>query len=116
MTTRYVAFGMDLRASFPLPGMVSGEAHELPSLQLELATPEDLQRAWSGSDGPPEWCGRLGDGLHLAIEQGIAGDLLFSYGEQAPSAGDRARFRLHHGYAATRLRPEPSRVSTGSGR
>jgi hypothetical protein len=96
-TRRYVAFGLELRASFPLPGMASGEADELPSLQLELTTPDELRKAWSGSDGPPEWRGRLGDGLDLAIERGAAGDLLFSYGERAPSEGDRARFRLHPG-------------------
>jgi hypothetical protein len=97
MTTRYVAFGLDLRASFPLPGMVCEEAEELPSLELELTTPQALETDWSGSDGPPQWRGRLGDGLDLAIEQGIAGDSRFSYGDRAPSGEDRARFRLHRG-------------------
>ena len=71
MTNHYMAFGLELRASFLLPGMVSGETGggELPSLELELTTPEELQRAWSGADGPPEWRGRLGDGLDLAIER-----------------------------------------------
>ena len=32
MTTTYVAFGLELRASFPLPGMEPGEAETLPSL------------------------------------------------------------------------------------
>ena len=90
MDTSYVAFGLGLRSSFPLPGMVSGEAEELPSLELELRTPEELERAWSGPDGPPIWRGRLGDGCDLTIEQGIAEDLLFAY-------GDRARFRLDAG-------------------
>jgi hypothetical protein len=97
MTTRYVAFGLDLRASFPLPGMASDEAAELPSLELRLTTPKELERTWSGSDEPPQWRGRLGDGLDLVIEQGGAGDLLFSYGDRAPSSNDRARFRLHQG-------------------
>lgn len=99
MTNHYMAFGLKLRASFSLPGMVAGETggEELPSLELELATPEELQQAWSGADGPPEWRGRLGDGLDLAIERGADGDLLFSYGEEAPSEDDRARFRLHQG-------------------
>jgi hypothetical protein len=97
MTTRYVAFGLDLRASFPLPGMVSDEAEELPSLELGLTTPEELETAWSGSDGPPQWRGRLGDGLDLSLEQGTAGDLRFSYGDRAPCDDDRARFRLHRG-------------------
>lgn len=95
MTMHYVAFGLELRASFPLPGMVSDEAEELPSLELELMTPGELERAWSGANGPPEWRGRLGDGLDLVIERGTAGDRLFSYGDRAPSDGDRARFRLH---------------------
>ena len=97
MTTRYVAFGLDLRASFPLPGMVSDEAQELPSLELELTTPGELERAWSGADGPPQWRGRLGDGLDLVIEQGAAGDLLFSYGDHPPARGVRARFLLDAG-------------------
>jgi len=96
MMMRYVAFGLELRASFSLPGMAPEEAGEgLPSLQLELTTPAELETAWSGSDGPPEWRGRQGDGLDLAIERGAAGDRLFSYGEGAPSEDDRARFRLH---------------------
>lgn len=95
MTTRYAAFGLELRASFPLPGMVSDEAEELPSLELEMTTPGALRRAWSGSDGPPAWRGRQGDGLDLAIERGTDGDLLFSYGDQAPREDDLARFRLH---------------------
>ena len=112
MTTRYVAFGLDLRASFPLPGMAPGDVQEnevddLPSLELELTSPEELKQAWSGSDAPPQWRGRLGDGLDLAIERGAAGDLLFSYGDRAPSDGDRARFRLHPGMR--RLDCAPSR-------
>jgi hypothetical protein len=98
MHTIYVAYGLQLRSSFALPGMAPEEAREeLPSLELELATPEELQQAWSGADGQPEWRGRLGDGLDLAIERGADGDLLFSYGEEAPSEDDRARFRLHQG-------------------
>jgi len=90
MDMSYVAFGLGLRSSFPLPGMISGDAEELPSLELELTTPEELETVWSGPDGPPIWRGRLGDGCDLTIEQGIAEDLLFTY-------GDRARFRLDAG-------------------
>ncbi len=97
MTTRYVAFGLELRASFQLPGMMPDEAHELPSLRLELTTPRELESAWSGADGPPEWRGRLGDGLDLVIERGAAGDLLFSYGDHPDSRGVRARFLLDAG-------------------
>jgi hypothetical protein len=88
MQTTYVAYGLELRSSFPLPGMTPSVAEMLPSLALGLATPEELDTAWSASDGPPVWRGRLGDGCDLTIEQGLAGDLLFAY-------GDRARFRLH---------------------
>ena len=96
MTNHYMAFGLELQASFSLPGMVSVETgEELPSLDLDLAAPDDLERVWSEAAGPPAWRGRLGDGLDLAIERGAAGDLLFSYGEEAPSDQDRARFRLH---------------------
>ncbi len=108
MTTRYVAFGLELRASFPLPGMTSKEAQELPSLELELTTPDELEAAWGGSDGPPEWRGRLGDGLDLVIERGAAGDLLFSYGDRAPSDEDRARFRLHPGMRRLDCAPRQS--------
>jgi hypothetical protein len=85
--TQYVAYGLALRSSFPLPGMVPVVARGLPVLELELITPEQLELAWSGPDGPPLWRGRLGDGSDLEIEAGTAGDLLFSNGE-------RARFRL----------------------
>jgi hypothetical protein len=98
MHARHVAYGLDLRCSFPLPGMrAAGGGDGLPCLALELRTPEELEDSWSGSEGPPEWTGRLGDGLDLAIERGAAGDLLFSYGDRAPSETDWARFRLHPG-------------------
>jgi hypothetical protein len=97
MYARHVAYGLDLCCSFPLPGMRAAAGDELPRLVLELLAPAELQDAWSGSDQPPEWRGRLGDGLDLAIERGGAGDLRFSYGARAPSADDLARFRLHPG-------------------
>lgn len=95
MHTRHTSYGLDLRCSFPLPGMRVAAGDGLPCLALELLAPAELQDAWSGSDQPPEWRGRLGDGLDLAIERGTAGDLLFSYGDRAPSGNDLARFRLH---------------------
>jgi hypothetical protein len=97
MHARHVAYGLDLRCSFPLPGMRTAAGEGLPRLTLELLAPAELKDAWSGSDRPPEWRGRLGDGLDLAIERGTSGDLLFSYGAQAPAGDDRARFRLHDG-------------------
>jgi hypothetical protein len=94
MTAHYAAFGLELRASFSLPGMASEQACELPWLELDLTTPEELEAAWSGAEGPPAWRGRLGDGLELAMQRGIAGDLLFSYCEHARGHGVRARYRL----------------------
>lgn len=87
MKTRYVAFGLDLRSSFALPGMSPDEMEGLPALALELATHAELETAWSGPCGPPAWRGRLGDGRDLTIERGMTGDLLFTY-------GDHAKFRL----------------------
>jgi hypothetical protein len=80
METRYVAYGLALRSSFALPGMVPSSAEGLPPLAVERVTPAELASAWSGSDGEPAWRGRLGDGSELALERGIAGDLLFAHG------------------------------------
>ncbi|MHB8242946.1 MAG: hypothetical protein ACYDHN_13275 [Solirubrobacteraceae bacterium] len=90
MATHYAAYGLHLACSFPLPGTqaIGPADSELPTLTLDLLEPAELDRVWSGPSGPPEWRGRLGDGLDLTIEHGSAGDLLFAY-------GDRARFRLH---------------------
>jgi hypothetical protein len=88
MRTRHTAYGLDLHASFPLAGMRTASGAELlPSLTLELLTPDELEAAWSGAGGPPDWTGQLGDGCSLTIERGTDGDVLFTY-------GDRARFRL----------------------
>jgi hypothetical protein len=83
MRTRYVAYGLELHSSFSLPGMSPSADERLPSLTVELVTPEELAAAWSGSDRPPEWIGRLGDGCDLTIERGSGEDLLFSYGRRA---------------------------------
>jgi hypothetical protein len=85
--TRYAAYGLALRCSFPLPGMTPAGEQGLPVLELELVTPARLATAWSGPDGPPTWRGRLGDGSDLELQPGSAGDLLFINGA-------RARFRL----------------------
>jgi hypothetical protein len=87
MHTSHVAYGLDLRCSFPLPGMPAAAADGLPRLALELLPPAELEDAWSGPEGSPAWTGRLGDGCELKIERGVGGDVLFTY-------GDRARFRL----------------------
>jgi len=99
MRTRHVAYGLDLDASFPLAGMSDAAREDrcaatlerLPSLALELREPDELDGAWSGADDPPAWTGRLGDGCTLAIERGVADDVLLTYGDLD---GDHARFRL----------------------
>jgi hypothetical protein len=85
--TRYVAYGLALRSSFPLPGLAPAGAQRLPVLELDLVSPTELSSAWSGPAGAPIWRGRLGDGSDLEIEPGAAGDLLFTNSA-------RARFRL----------------------
>jgi hypothetical protein len=91
METSYVAYGLELRSSFRLPGMVPTADPELPTLSLERATPDELMSAWSGADGPPSWRGRLGDGGVLEIELGRDGDVLFHYGDRASFRLDRAQ-------------------------
>jgi hypothetical protein len=89
MAMHYAAYGLHLACSFALPGTltVAPTRDGLPGLALNLCEPAELERAWSGAVDPPEWRGRLGDGLDLVLERGVDGDLLFAY-------GDRARFRL----------------------
>jgi hypothetical protein len=91
MDTPYAAYGLSLTCPFQLVGMdVAGQVEDaLPSLTLTMRTPQELDEQWSGAGGPPQWRGRLGDGLDLTIEtEEASGEVLFSY-------GDRARFRLH---------------------
>ncbi len=90
----YLAYGLALRSTFPLPGMRQAEREGPASLSLALETPAELEEAWSGAARPSPWRGRLGDGQELAIERGASGDLRFAYGE-------RACFRL--GPAGNRL-------------
>jgi hypothetical protein len=99
----YVAHGLRLTSSFPLPGMApaTGARDLLPSLALALRDPDELERLWSGAAGPPEWRGRQGDGRDLMIERGAVGDLLFTY-------GDRARFRLDPGMRRLDCAPRDS--------
>jgi hypothetical protein len=87
MQTLYLAYGLQVRSGFALPGMTPERAGGLPSLSLRLESVEGLSRRWSGSPGEPTWRGTLGDGVSLTMEDGAEGDVLFSY-------GDRARFHL----------------------
>jgi hypothetical protein len=90
MQTHYVAYGLALRSSFRLPGMVPSlpgtvpsDQGGLPPLALELIAPAELATIWSGPGGAHIWQGRLGDGSDLTIDRGVAGDLLFTNGERA---------------------------------
>jgi hypothetical protein len=98
METRYVAYGLALHASFQLPGMVQRAGAHHPSLALDVISPAQIQRLWSGADGVPVWQGRLGDGRSLTIERGIAGDLLIT-------DAARARFHLDPGRESLRCAP-----------
>jgi hypothetical protein len=93
---RYLAYGLDLRSSFSLPGMplADASAGSLPSLSLKRVERDELTRAWSGPQGSPRWSATLGDGRQLTIEDGRAGDLLFSYGDRAVFKLDRSRQAL----------------------
>jgi hypothetical protein len=104
MQRRYVAYGLQLRCTFALPGVKPRTAEGLPSLELELRRPAELTAAWSGSSGPPAWRGMLGDGCEMTIERGIAGDLLFTY-------DDRARFRIDASLQALDCAPTDERVN-----
>jgi hypothetical protein len=90
MEKHYAAYGLSLRSSFGLAGMVPSSQEGLPSLALEFVAPTELATTWSGPDGEPIWRGRLGDGSDLTIERGVTGDLLFTN-------GDRAWYRLDPG-------------------
>jgi len=85
METFYAAHGLQLATTFKLPGMrpATIATDGLSTLTLDLLDPAELEHAWSGASGPPEWRGRQGDGRDLTIEQGSGGDLLFTYGELA---------------------------------
>lgn len=102
MSEGYVAYGLSLRSSFPLPGMAREHLGGRPSLDLALETPAELEAAWSGPIGQSPWRGQLGDGQVLKIEWGVGDDLRFAY-------GDRACFRL--GPAGDRLGCAPRDVT-----
>jgi hypothetical protein len=81
------AFGLSLRADFPLPGEILGigaaESEELPHCALELVDEVDLLDGWSGPLSAATWRGNLKDGSALTIQWGTAGDLLCHYGSRA---------------------------------
>jgi hypothetical protein len=87
VTDTYAGFGLRLRSAFALPGTASRGSASLAPLELELESAAELDSAWSGPASPGVWRGKLGDGEDFTVRWGVAGDLLFGYGE-------RARFRL----------------------
>ncbi len=103
MEACYVAHGLLLRSEFLLSGMTPllgehREANALRELALRRVAPAQLMDGWSGSrEGPsaePSWRGRLGDGRELTLQEGVAGDVLFAYGEQPGSQPPCACFHL----------------------
>jgi hypothetical protein len=118
-TTRHIAYGLELHASFALLGTRAAEAArpregegELPALALEQVEPEELLSAWSGPDATPAWTGTLGDGRSLRIEHGADGDVLFTHRERAHFRLDRAAERLE----CAPLEPGPAWQQTLLGR
>lgn len=95
MQARYVAYGLQLGCSFPLPGMSPRTIAGLPELTIELSSPQELDARWSGSDGPPQWRGTLGDGSSLTMQRGLDGDTLFTNGRRARYRVDAANHTLH---------------------
>jgi hypothetical protein len=95
MPTAYAAYGLELCSSFALPGMRPRVCDGgLASVALRRQSDAELSGRWSGSSGSPEWQGLLGDGCRLAIERGMDGDTLFTYGERARYRLDAARVTL----------------------
>ena len=82
MTSDRSAFGLNLRATFSLPGLPEAAAG-LPELQLRVVDVDELEGAWSGAATPGSWRGALRDGAALTIRWGRDGDLLFGYGKEA---------------------------------
>jgi hypothetical protein len=103
MERHYAAYGLQLASSFALPGTPAAttSTDQLPLLGLTLLEPMELEEAWSGPAGAPEWRGRQSDGFDLMIERGKDGDLLFSY-------GNRARYRLDAGMTQLECAPSQS--------
>jgi hypothetical protein len=95
MSTAFVAYGLAIETSFPLPGTVpsDGFAEGLP-LGIELCSPSALEADWRDPAGPRPWRGRLGDGEVLEVARGRGGEVLFRYGMHAAFHLDRAGSRL----------------------
>jgi len=84
--TDTVAFGLQLRASFALPGTDERHVPGLPELRIEVMSADGMELLWPGP-WDEQWAGLLGDGHELVLEGAQAGERRFSY-------GDRARYVL----------------------
>lgn len=79
----YRAFGLTIESDFALPGIPELDDPCEPRVTLSLVRPNELERAWSGTDQPPVWRTVLSDGLPLEHEMGKGGDHRFRYGSAA---------------------------------
>jgi hypothetical protein len=80
MCAQFRAFGLGIEADFPLAGTRSAEEKPFAAdLRIDLEPAEGL---WSGPAGQPLWSPSI-DGCDVALERGLAGDHLISYGERA---------------------------------
>ena len=96
MQSRYVAYGLELLSSFPLPGMNPAAGPGLPQLALTRGSSHELAAAWGGHEDGSLWTGALGHGLALSVERGYGGEVMFICRDSSAEQGhqERARFRL----------------------
>jgi len=96
MQSRYVACGLELLSSFPLPGMSPAAGPGLPQLALTRGSSHELAAAWGGHEDGSLWSGALGHGLALTVDRGHGGEVMFICRDSSAEQGrqERARFRL----------------------
>jgi hypothetical protein len=94
--TRYVAYGLELLSSFPLPGMSPAGGPGLPQLALTRGSSHELAAAWGGHEDGSLWTGALGHGLALSVQRGHGGEVMFICRDASAERGhqERVRFRL----------------------
>jgi hypothetical protein len=101
MSSRHTAYGIELRASFELPGMSASSdsptpihAAARPRLNLELVSADELPATFSDADLRMSWTGVLGDGRSLTIECAADEKILFRYDERALYLFEPSKGRL----------------------
>lgn len=99
----YAAFGLALSSSFELPGLQARAATQ-GALRLELCTPPEVERLWTGGDRPPVWATVI-DGRACTVRWGRDGDYLTSYGEEGLFLLSSDRRSLHCAHVC---RPTPA--------